>query len=132
MKIVSRRQIFMRSVKPGRAPSLMAGIVSVFLVIFGIFFTYVLYFISAQTNLPIWLFGAAWTTVVLLSAIYNFYNVFAKKRFSSVDIVDRNEEADPLNEHLSDDKKYCPHCGEKLAEDYVYCPNCGQKVKEEK
>lgn len=131
MKIVNRRQIFMKSVKPGRAPSLMAGIVSVLLMIFGIFFTGVLYLISAQTNFPIWLFGAAWTTCALLSAIYNFYNTFAKKRFSSVDIVDHSEEPDPLNELFSDDKRYCPHCGEELAEDYVYCPNCGQKLKEE-
>lgn len=122
----------MKSIKQGRTSSLISGIILIFFVIFGVFFTITLYRTTHDfTGFPAWLFGVVWTGVALVGVIINFYNAFAKNRISSIDIVDHKEESDPLDERIKSAKSYCPYCGNELNDDYMYCPNCGKNLREE-
>ena len=108
----------MRSIKPGRGPSKMAG-----------FF---------------WLFGVLFVVWGVVQAVYNFRNAGQKNRYSAFDITDEREEPDPLNERFGSPAdetpqedydpdggtNFCPYCGEKTGPEYAFCPNCGRKLPE--
>ena len=72
-------------------------------------------------------------------AVYHFKNATGKNRYSSFDIVDSEEEPDPLNVRYGSDPQekasekadapaFCPYCGNDLKEDHIYCDRCGKKV----
>ncbi len=125
----------MKSIKPGRGPSMMGGVVGIFMIGFGILWTV----IAAQASGIFALFGILWTGVAIAMTIYNFKNATGKNRYSSYDITDDGEEPDPLNERFGDahattqkkndvDNKFCPYCGTSVAEDFAFCHNCGKKL----
>lgn len=75
----------MKSIKPGRGPSMMGGIASLFSALFGVVWTY----IAMQGGAgPFALFGIVFIGMALAQAGYNFHNASQKDRFSSFDIVD--------------------------------------------
>ncbi|MBS6396968.1 MAG: zinc ribbon domain-containing protein [Clostridiales bacterium] len=125
----------MKSIKPGRGPSMMSGAVGIFMICFGILWT-----IFASQARPIFaLFGILWTGVAVVQTIYHFKNATGKKRYSAYDITDSSEEPDPLNERFGrssgvqpdipgTEGEYCPYCGTKVDADYHFCNKCGREL----
>ena len=116
----------MKHIKPGRGPSAMGALGSVIAVVFGIFWT-----VSAASM------GAP----ISFSIFYNFKNAAGKKRYSAFDIVDGEEEPDPLNQRFGGQPqeagdtsgpegplRYCPYCGAKLGDSYTFCGHCGKRL----
>mgnify|MGYP001701851856 CR=1 FL=1 len=66
-------------------------------------------------------------------AIYNFRNAKGENRYSAFDIVDSDEEDDPLNRrygarHEDAADSYCPYCGAPAEEGFAFCRRCGKKL----
>lgn len=126
----------MKSIKPGRGPSMMGGVTGIFMIGFGILWTV----LAAQASIIFALFGVLWTGIAITTTVYNFKNATGKNRFSAYDITNANEESDPLNEHFGNhqmnnspknndvDNKFCPYCGAPVAGDFEFCNNCGKKL----
>lgn len=126
----------MKSIKPGRGPSMMSGAVGIFMIGFGILWT----IIAGSAFAPMAIFGILWTGIAIVITVYSFKNATGKKRYSQFDIVDSEEEPDPLNERFgndnekdfpdqtSDKNKFCPYCGNAVEGDFEYCNKCGKKL----
>ena len=117
----------MKSVKPGRGPSMMNGIAAGGAAVFG-----VIWILAAQSIGAPWFmsaFGAVFILIAIGSAAYSFYSGTAKNRPSVVDIVDESEEPDPLNQ-VFHNKKYCPQCGKPVLPNARFCSACGEKLSE--
>lgn len=126
----------MKSVKPGRGPSMMGAIGSLGAVAFGLIWTFIAYRISPLFSL----FGVIFVIIGIAQFLYNLHNTKAKDRFSMMDITDSREESDPLDGRFGspddtptgEDKAregYCPYCGERIRSDYRFCPKCGKRVE---
>ena len=127
----------MKSVKPGRGPSAMGAVGSVIAVVFGIFWTATAASMGAPGLFP--LFGVLFVILGIVQAVYHFKNAAGKNRYSSFDIVEEGEEADPLNARFGTAEepssapgegtfRFCPYCGTRLAEGSVFCCKCGKKL----
>lgn len=126
----------MKSVKPGRGPSFMSGIVGIFVALFGVLWTVV----AAVNGGGIFaLFGLIFVAIAVIQVIYNFKNATGKNRYSQYDITEDNEEPDPFNERFDGytefperrcrgNNKFCPYCGTELGGDFEFCNNCGKKL----
>lgn len=131
----------MKSVKPGRGPSFMGGISSLFGVVFGVIWTIGAASIGAPAFF--WLFGVVFVCMGIGNAIYQFKNATGEQHYSEYDIVDSGEEPDPWNEHFGGDRApdadipnsgsfaYCPYCGARLGQDFAFCGKCGREVPRE-
>ena len=88
----------MKSVKPGRGPSMMGGIGSIFAAVFGLIWTCG----AASMGAPgfFLLFGVVFIGIGVVNAVYSFKNATGENRYSDFDIVDSHEEPDPLNERF--------------------------------
>ncbi|MHB1455081.1 MAG: zinc ribbon domain-containing protein [Saccharofermentanales bacterium] len=134
----------MRSIKPGRAPSMMSGVMSLAMVAFGIFW---MIMVSSMGGGFFALFGIFFIIAAIAQAVYAFKNATSKNRYSTFDITDENEEIDPLNEKFghsspddaeipeqgstesgSEDNRFCPYCGKSLQQDFEFCSKCGRKL----
>ena len=121
----------MKSVKPGRGPSMMNGVGSVAVVLFGIVWTFAAAAMGAPVFFP--LFGLVFIGIRVAQALYHFRNTTGERRYSAFDIVDGDEESDPLNQRFgaqkeADDPGYCPYCGARAEEGYEFCRKCGKKL----
>ena len=130
----------MKSIKPGRGPSMMGGIGSVVMVVFGIFWTITAASMGAPILFPV--FGVLFICMGAAQAIYNFKNATGKNRYSSFDIVEEHEETDPLQQRLgnppqqpqpraaamSAEDGFCPYCGNPVAGEFDFCPKCGRQL----
>ncbi len=125
----------MKSVKPGRGPSMMSGVVGIFMIGFGILWT----IFASQGGGIFALFGVIWTGAAIAITVYNFKNATGKNRYSAYDITEDWEEPDPLNERFGTsrptgtqrpvaDSRFCPYCGTAVAEDFEFCNSCGKKI----
>lgn len=88
------------------------------------------------------LFGVAFIGIGVVNAVYSFKNATGENRYSDFDIVDSDEEPDPLNDRFgsrSDPEPevqtgeqgkfaYCPYCGARLGEDFAFCGTCGRAL----
>lgn len=129
----------MRSVKPGRGPSLMGGITGIVVAIFGVFWT--ISALSMGAPLIFGAFGGMFVLIAVINTIYNFKNARGKNRMSSYDITESGEEVDPIekyvmtgSESLQEDSNtsgisYCPYCGKKLENSYSYCTKCEKDIQ---
>ena len=93
----------MKSIKPGRGPSLMGGVMSILIGLFGVGWT-----IAAAANggAIFALFGIIFIVAAIMQAVYHFKNATSKNRYSDFDITDSGEETDPFNERFgSSDRK---------------------------
>lgn len=131
----------MKSIKPGRGPSMMGAFGSAAATVFGIIWT-----ISAMSmGAPFFfaMFGLIFVVMGIAQTVYNFKNATSKNRYSAFDITDGTEEPDPLNkifaEAQSDDASeaaesdaapaaFCPYCGAEVEADFTYCKKCGKKL----
>ena len=123
----------MKSIKPGRGPSMMGGIVGIIMICIGVVWTV----IAFNAFPPLGLFGICWTCIAVVTTVYNFKNATGENRYSQFDIVDSDEESDPLNDKYGkktteskdgNSKSYCPYCGNKVQNDHKFCNNCGNKL----
>ena len=125
----------MKSVKPGRGPSMMSGVGGIAAVIFGIIWTAG----AASIGAPVFitLFGVVFIAVALVSALYNLHNATSENRMSEFDITEDGEEPDPLNTAFgtvsenaptAPGSKFCPYCGTPVRDDYEFCNNCGKRL----
>ncbi len=125
----------MKSIKPGRGPSMMGGIVGIIMICFGIVWTAV----AASFSGIMAIFGIFWTCVAVIITVFNFINATRKRRYSSFDIVDSIEEPDPLNERFGSATRtersekdspgrFCPYCGAEADDDFAFCNHCGKKL----
>ncbi|MFF2092418.1 zinc-ribbon domain-containing protein [Paenibacillus sp. NPDC058174] len=141
----------MKSIKPGRGPSAMGAAGSIGSVIFGILWTIIAFSMTRNAPFPLVgiifpLFGVVFVITGIFQAVVHYKNATGENRMSIVDIVDAEEEPDPLDRHYrkarkegrdslaaadSDGvKKFCPYCGTRLASaDYEYCPQCGKPLQ---
>ena len=126
----------MKSVKPGRGPSFMGGIMSIAFGLFGLLWTVM---VASSGGGAFALFGLIFIGIAVVNAIYNFKNATGKNRYSQYDITDSDEEPDPWNEEFGNRyegqktqpqtaAKYCPYCGEKAEKDYKFCSSCGREL----
>ncbi len=126
----------MKSIKPGRGPSFMGGIMSIAVGLFGLLWT----ILAASSGGGFFaLFGVIFIGVAVVQAIYNFKNATGKNRYSEYDITDGNEEPDPWNENFGENNetkniqtsvkgRYCPYCGAKNEDEYKFCTDCGREL----
>lgn len=128
----------MKSIKPGRGPSMMGGIMSIAMGAFGLIWTVIAVSIGGGIFA---LFGVVFIVIAIVQAVYNFKNATSENRYSAFDITDSSEETDPLNERFGSkaqksDKAdasgntsvFCPYCGTKVEGDYEFCNKCGKKL----
>ncbi len=131
----------MKSVKPGRGPSMMGGIFGIFAVVVGLF--WIGGAASMGAPAPFLMFGVVIVVMFLVSTVYSFYNAAGENRFSEYDITEDGEEPDPLEqrrEHtvsLAKDSAegtkeggFCPYCGAKTGADHTFCRKCGKKLED--
>ena len=148
----------MKSIKRGRGPSMMGGIASVGMALFGLLWTIV----AGSMAGPLFgMFGVIFIGIAISQAIYNFKNATGENRYSEYDITDEYEETDPLNERfgrqrdfgnngwqgdagygasgsaygyqgdsnaMSGETAFCPYCGNSVDKEYEFCPKCGKKL----
>lgn len=130
----------MKSIKPGRGPSMMSGVMCVVVGIFGVLWTIGAASIGGGLFS---LFGILFIVVAVVNAVYNFKNATNKNRYSTFDIVDGEEEPDPLNQRYGEeyyeqkaapscegerDSEFCPYCGADVEKEFVFCNKCGKKL----
>lgn len=143
----------MKSIKPGRGPSMMGAVGSAAAAIFGVFWT--IGAISMGAPAIFAGFGIIFVLLGVGQAIYNYTNATSKNRFSEFDITEDGEEKDPLNEFFakqssgenrkvqtqeksSDETNpdsqstvavgFCPYCGAEVQEGFEFCAKCGKKL----
>ena len=87
----------MKSIKPGRGPSMMSSVASIGAAIFGLIWTIAAASMGAG---PFALFGLVFIGMAVASGVYNFKNATSENRYSTYDIVDSTEETDPFNERF--------------------------------
>lgn len=135
----------MKSIKPGRGPSFMGGIASLFGIVFAIFWTIMAVSMGASVFFP--LFGLLFIGIGVANAVYSFKNATGEHRYSEYDIVDSHEEPDPwntqygaqaettFNQSTADNPgggfAYCPYCGAKLGAGFAFCGKCGKPLPKE-
>lgn len=126
----------MKSIKPGRGPSKMAAVGATFVAIFGVFWCILAAVLGAWFMIP---FGLVVVGMAIYHAVYNAHNATAEDRYSVIDIVDSDEESDPLNEKYGrkiyhenttsgTSVDFCPYCGKPVAGDFDFCPKCGKQL----
>ncbi len=127
----------MKSIKPGRGPSKMSGIGSIFVALFGVFWT--LFTLNSGFGFMA-IFGIIFIIFAIVQAVYHFKNATSKNRYSILDITDAGEEIDPLQEKFGKPTKFentnlaqsnnnfCPYCGEKLLAEFRFCNKCGKEL----
>lgn len=145
----------MKSIKPGRGPSMMSGIGGIFAALFGVFWTITAASMGAGMMVP---FGLIFIGIAVVNVIYNFKNATSENRYSSFDITEDNEEPDPLNERFGNNpyydnqyndnqygynqddysepetrsyganSRFCPYCGNPVEGDFEFCNICGKKL----
>ncbi len=129
----------MKSIKPGRGPSMMGGVMSIAMAAFGLLWTFL---VGSMGGGPFALFGVIFIVIAIIQAVHHFKNATGENRYSSYDIVEAAEELDPLNERFGGDppvgdrpaapadagSRFCPYCGAPAAGDYVFCNKCGRRL----
>lgn len=131
----------MRSVKPGRGPSLHGAIGALFAVVFGI--VWMISTAKSDAPMPFVLLGLVFVVIAGSNFIFSLRNATGENRYSLYDITEEGEEPDPLEEMLNKKEKtaapkeeeerttetaFCPYCGAKAEKDYAFCRSCGKKL----
>lgn len=134
----------MKSIKLGRGPSMMGGVSSIFVALFGVVWT----MLALEMGGGLFaLFGVCFVGIAIVQAVYQFKNATSKNRYSAFDITEDDEEPDPLNERFGQqydsygqtrgvygspedevESEFCPYCGVKVAGDFAFCNKCGKQL----
>lgn len=140
----------MKRIKPGRGPSMLGAAGSIFASVFGIFWTILALSMGAPWFFGV--FGIIFIITAVVQGLYHYKNATGKERFSTFDIVDDEEEGDPLDQWSRDEEhadardssvdresvaacgndtevNFCPYCGAKAEKDFLFCQKCGKKIR---
>ena len=131
----NRRGNFL-SLKTGRVPSLMQGVVEI---IAGVFVGVIWINIADQTGQGVFRYfyyaGYVMILIAFVGGSYHIYNALAKNRFSEKDIIFSGHEPDPFSRFLDDDEPnlqtgntYCVTCGNTINKRDNFCSGCGKEV----
>ena len=135
----------MKSIKPGRGPSKMSAIGGFGAALFGVFWCIVAASMGGWIMFP---FGLIFVGIALYGAYYNYKNATSENRYSVIDIVDGQEEPDPLNVMYGNKESinnqgiinnqdmgefnasvaFCPYCGTSVQAKFEFCPKCGKQL----
>ena len=131
----------MKSIKMGREPSFMNGIMGIVAALFGLFWTFIVF---SSGGGVMGFFGLIFVAVGILNAVRGFRNAFSRNRRSEFDVVDGTEEPDPWNERFGNSdadysgkitynvdangNSFCPYCGNTVEKDFKFCNDCGRKL----
>ncbi|MGI6030240.1 MAG: zinc ribbon domain-containing protein [Eubacteriales bacterium] len=128
----------MKSIKPGRGPSMMGGVMSLLVGLGGVFWTLTAF--SSGAPIFFCLFGVVFVVIAVVQAWYQFHNATQKNRWSSFDITDSQEEPDPLQQAFQEEKttpphqddpvesRFCPYCGAPVQPGFQFCNRCGRPL----
>lgn len=86
----------MKSIKPGRGPSMMGGFAGILVAAGGLVWT-----VSAASmtgSILAVLFGLCFTALAVGQTVYHFHNATEENRYSAYDITDGAEEPDPFSQ----------------------------------
>ena len=119
----------MKRIQPGRWPSKMGLVGSIFTVVFGIFWTILAFGMTRNAGLlgvvfP--LFGVLFVGVGIAQAVYHYKNVSGKGS-SLFDIVDETDAPPGREADEQTGARYCGYCGQRLQSGMLYCTKCGRK-----
>ena len=132
----------MKSIKPGRGPSGMNFVASLFGIAFGVFWTVIAFLMVSSVGGALWLFplfGLLFIGMGIAQAVYSYRNATGKNRYSAFDITEDGEEPDPLDPRCTGEipprraqprgeAGFCPYCGAKAEKDYAFCRCCGKRL----
>ena len=119
----------MRSIKPGRGPSMMSGVMGIFVVLFAVFWTIAAASMGGGFMVP---FGLIFIGIGITQVIYNFNQRYGQ----SYDQNDYSEPYPGFNDgydafgrpDVDTDSSFCPYCGTPVEGDFEYCHKCGKKL----
>ncbi len=128
----------MKSIKPGRGPSLLSGIATLIGIAVIIFFATIAIKMRQTFFLII---AGLFLLVYICFAIYHFSNAIKKNRRSILDL-EEDKEANSFSDEPKEPStllngkpvdgitpRYCPYCGNEAESDFLYCRFCGRKLK---
>lgn len=123
------------SIKPGRGPSALGAVGGILGVCFGILWTILAIWITADAPFPevkiiFPLFGVIFIVAAIVGIFYNAHNATQENRFSNLDIVPAESEPEPLfskqgKQSEAQLEKFCTHCGTNIRREDKFCSNCG-------
>lgn len=110
--------------------------------LFGVFWCIAAAAMGAWFMIP---FGLIFIGMAVYGAKYDYHNATSEDRYSIIDIVNEDEEIDPLNEKygrkvsanqaIREERKetgtsvaYCPYCGTSVDSIFDFCPKCGKEL----
>jgi|GEM_PF-75795 len=103
-------------------------------VLFGIFWMVMAFSITADSPFPAArffpFFGLVLIAIGAVQTIFHYKNATGKQCMSLLDIVESEEESDPLNIRFGGEaktNKYCPYCGGHVQRDFQFCPQYKKK-----
>lgn len=123
---------------------------SIAAIVFGIFWTIMAFSMTRNAPFPMIgtifpLFGVVFVVTGIVQAVIHFKNATGRNRMSLYDIVDADEEPDPLDrgrnrrmssrpasraEGTDQAAGYCPYCGTELRSEFAFCPKCGKPLEQ--
>ena len=113
----------MKSIKPGRGPSLIACIMDIIIGAYCILFSIIMFCFSGGDSIGIVfvLFGVISIPITVISALNHFRNAIGKGRFSIDPLKDRllNYKHEDITKGISD-SSFCPYCGTKVMDNFEY------------
>ena len=106
--------------------SLINIVMSVFFLLFGIFWTTMAFSMGA----PIAIFGFLFIIVGIVLVVNSIRNIFRKNTPVQNQGYDGYRPVDPVIERdrTSPGRGYCPYCGARIEGDYEYCRTCGKDL----
>lgn len=115
----------MRSIKPGRGPSLIGGILAGFVALAGLGGIITAFSLGAPWFSGLLCIGL--TIAALCIAVYHIRNAVSNHRISAFDVVESREEPDPLKQRFGA-PRYCRQCGVSLPGDANFCSGRGVRI----
>ena len=126
---------------------MMGGFGSLFITMFGVLWTILAFGLVSSAPFPINvifpLFGVCFVLFGIAQTVFHFKNATQENRYSSFDVVDGEDEPDPLNVRFGKkadrpaaaqpktrriEGSFCPYCRADLQPDFEFCPKCGADV----
>ena len=114
----------MKSIKPGRGPSMMGAAGSVFAGIFGVIWIIAAVSMGAPAFFP--LFGLIFVGMAIVNGIYHYKNPLAQ-HLAVEQEAPAEGEMQPAGAAGMEDG-FCPYCGAPAAADFIYCKKCGRRL----